>query len=244
MFSIELESYVHGNTNNPLLKIISKELDIPVSTLLFHVQDLSKHCFHNNITFDTLSLCEESLKILAELIDNVNFLSNQSNANVSESSWFLLKSNVNHVFQELKLKYPNVADIALKLSMTGSFIYMDENLLKRLLLNLLSNSLKFSWKSKIELYISKTKSGLEIIVRDSGIGIPEKEISLVFRPFIRGSNSGYKPGWGLGLPVVVKALTGLGGHIEVNSIPDKGSEFRVLIPCKISSEFKFDNIYS
>jgi K+-sensing histidine kinase KdpD len=245
MTAIDLESCIQENTNNPLLKIISQGLNKPVATLLFHIQKLNENCIHDSLTYDTLSLCEESLKILTELIDDVNFLYSIENPEKRPSlDWCVIKSQVNKVIQELKLKFPNVGDISTKISFTNRFIYVDEHLLRKVLFNLLSNALKFSWKSRIYLVISSVNSGLEINVRDFGIGIPEREIEGIFCPFIRGSNSGYKPGWGLGLTVLSKALADLKGTIEVRSIVGQGSEFKVFIPCKISNEMKYDIYYS
>lgn len=233
-----IESYIQEDVGNPLLKIIPEGLNEPVSTLTLQIQKLNKCCIHDPLTLETFSLCEDSLKFLSDLIENVNYLLEPEV--LREKHWFLIKSHVKSLIKELKSNYPNVADILVKISFSNRFIYMNESLLRRILINLLSNSLKFSQKSRVELIITSTNSGLRIVIHDLGIGIPENELQQVFKPFIRGSNSGYKSGWGLGLPVVMKSLISIGGNLEVNSSPGKGSEFRLFIPCKMTNEINYD----
>ena len=73
---------------------------------------------------------------------------------------------------------------------------------------------------------------VEILVKDTGIGMSETEVSQLFKEFVRIKNTRTKgiSGSGLGLSIVSKIAELYGGHIDVKSIPDKGSEFRVILP--------------
>ncbi len=99
--------------------------------------------------------------------------------------------------------------------------------------NLLSNAVKYNRDGgSIELQILKQVGKLEIVVRDTGIGMNEQEISQLFKEFVRIKNKQTKGilGSGLGLSIVHKIAELYGGHIQVKSEPDKGSEFRVSLP--------------
>lgn len=99
--------------------------------------------------------------------------------------------------------------------------------------NLLSNAVKYNRDGgTIELQILKQGGKMEIMVRDTGIGMNEQEISQLFKEFVRIKNKRTKgiSGSGLGLSIVHKIAELYGGHIQVKSEPDKGSEFRVSLP--------------
>jgi signal transduction histidine kinase len=99
--------------------------------------------------------------------------------------------------------------------------------------NLLSNAVKYNRDGgSIELQILKQGGKMEIVVRDTGIGMNEQEVSQLFKEFVRIKNKQTKGilGSDLGLSIVHKIAELYGGHIQVKSEPDKGSEFRVSLP--------------
>ena len=82
----------------------------------------------------------------------------------------------------------------------------------------------------LEISIEKIKHNVKISIKDNGIGIPEKDMSRLFEPFHRASNVGNTPGTGLGLAIVRQYVVLHGGQIEVESVVDQGSTFRVSLP--------------
>ena len=102
-----------------------------------------------------------------------------------------------------------------------------------MLSNLLSNAVKYNREGgSVELRVQKQGGKLEIAVWDSGFGMNEQEVSEIFKEFVRIKNSKTKgiAGSGLGLSIVQKIAELYGGHIQVDSEPEKGSEFRVILP--------------
>ncbi len=110
---------------------------------------------------------------------------------------------------------------------------IDTNLMRHILINLLTNALKYSNEgTDPELDLGFSKTHATIRVTDSGIGIPAKELKKLFSSFFRASNTGNIEGTGLGL-VVVKYFVELhNGSIKVQSRINKGSVFTVTIPYK------------
>ncbi|KAB1156950.1 hybrid sensor histidine kinase/response regulator transcription factor [Flavobacterium luteum] len=108
-------------------------------------------------------------------------------------------------------------------------VYFDVNLMDKVYYNLLSNCFKFTPDGgRIEIKISqeKNKGLVKINFKDSGIGIPEKEINQIFSPFFQGSNN-YINGSGIGLNLSKNFVDLHEGIIEVKSI--NGTEFSVYL---------------
>lgn len=110
-------------------------------------------------------------------------------------------------------------------------IQSDEKLLRNIVINLLTNAIKFSpGKNEVELNVSCKNNKLQIQVTDHGIGIAKEELENIFNAFQRGQNVGTIQGTGLGLSILKKAVDLLHGDIQVKSKPGKGTTFTVTLP--------------
>ena len=106
--------------------------------------------------------------------------------------------------------------------------YLDEMLLRQILMNLLSNALKYSPSHPIvELEITIGDRTLTFKVSDQGIGIPPGDLDRLFEPFQRGSNVGTVPGNGLGMAIVKQSVEIQGATIAVWSQPGEGTVITV-----------------
>jgi two-component system cell cycle sensor histidine kinase PleC len=115
-------------------------------------------------------------------------------------------------------------------------IWADERAVRQIVLNVLSNAVKFTPPAgEITVKVGWTSSGGQYVsVRDSGPGIPEEEIPIVMSSFGRGSLAikTAEQGSGLGLPIV-KGLVDLhGGNFRLNSKPREGTEVIVTFPAE------------
>ncbi|GAA0942990.1 sensor histidine kinase [Actinocorallia libanotica] len=115
-------------------------------------------------------------------------------------------------------------------------ITTDETLLTRILRNLLSNALKFTAEGEVRLSVDVDRTGPEPVVlftvTDTGIGIPQEEVSRVFEEFyqVRGEHQSGKPGTGLGLPYARKLAELLGGTLTITSTHGVGTRAEARIP--------------
>jgi signal transduction histidine kinase len=108
---------------------------------------------------------------------------------------------------------------------------VDQNLLKHILGNLLSNAFKYSVDKPLpEITIEFSPNKLNFKIQDFGIGIPLAEQKQLFTAFMRASNSGNIEGTGLGLVVVKNFVAIHNGKISFKSAENKGSTFEVSIP--------------
>ncbi|MBM3324108.1 MAG: response regulator, partial [Calditrichaeota bacterium] len=129
-------------------------------------------------------------------------------------------------------------NLDLHFDLTGekqAVVMMDPIRVRQMLANLLSNALKFTESGGIRVQVDlKREAGLEeqqrritISVTDTGIGIPEEKLPVIFRPFEQSATGIARKygGTGLGLPITHRIVTMLGGEIQVESRPGKGSAF-------------------
>lgn len=104
----------------------------------------------------------------------------------------------------------------------------DPKLLKRIVMNLASNAVKFTEKGFVKLVASQDKKSYTLKVQDSGIGLTEQEIKGLFQKYHQVHPD--KPGYGLGLFISQQLVRAHGGSLEVSSTPGKGSTFTVHLP--------------
>jgi signal transduction histidine kinase len=150
---------------------------------------------------------------------------------------FELKPLLEDILQEVVSIKKVRQDIVFKFEAESDFVMTDKNLLKNIVMNLLTNAVKYSApKEEIQLDVLLKKDFMKIKVRDKGTGIPETEQSQIFKRFFRGQNANNIEGTGLGLNLVKKYIRLLKGNIEFTSQVDKGSTFIVTIPIDKSIE--------
>jgi CheY-like chemotaxis protein/anti-sigma regulatory factor (Ser/Thr protein kinase) len=118
-------------------------------------------------------------------------------------------------------------------------ISADEGKLTQILSNLISNALRFTEKGRVEVRLNKeSNSSIRFSVEDTGIGIPEEKLSLIFSKFYQTNGTATREhgSVGLGLTIVKELVDLLGGRMEVKSKPGKGSLFYFSLPCVSSEE--------
>jgi CheY-like chemotaxis protein/two-component sensor histidine kinase len=111
--------------------------------------------------------------------------------------------------------------------------------LRQVLLNLVSNALKYTERGKVTISAARVgENQLALRVQDTGVGIPEEMQERIFEAFyqVDGGYTRKAGGTGLGL-AIVSQLTGLlGGEVELKSVPGQGSTFTVLLPVRQSEQ--------
>lgn len=111
-------------------------------------------------------------------------------------------------------------------------VYVNRNMWEKVVLNLLSNAFKFTFKGSIEIRVKSIKRHIQLHVRDSGIGISRDNLSKIFLRFVRIESTKARTyeGSGIGLALVKELVSMHGGTIKVKSKVGSGSEFIVSIP--------------
>ena len=119
---------------------------------------------------------------------------------------------------------------------TDTIVLTDKERILQIGNNLLSNAIKFTDSGGVSLTADYDNGILKIIVEDTGTGMTNEEQQRVFGAFQRLSNAATKDGFGLGLSIVQRIVTMLGGTIRLESEKGKGSRFTVKIPMQTAGE--------
>lgn len=107
----------------------------------------------------------------------------------------------------------------------GWALEADELRLRQVLINLLGNAIRYTREGGVRLDVDVAGDRLEFRVTDSGPGIAEEDRERIFRPFMRLDDTG-QTGAGLGLSITRQLVEAMGGQIELDSRPGRGSTFR------------------
>lgn len=151
----------------------------------------------------------------------------------------LKRYNVVEVIEEITISVANFLkdrniDVIFDTNVEEKIVYFDLEKIKRVMLNLLSNSIKFSSAGgEILVTLKAQKKKVAISVKDNGVGIPKDKQEEIFKAFTRvdGSFTRMAEGTGVGLSVVNAFIKLHGGDVYVNSEYGVGSEFVIEIPC-------------
>ncbi|MBR1822019.1 MAG: HAMP domain-containing histidine kinase [Clostridia bacterium] len=125
--------------------------------------------------------------------------------------------------------YADEKGVALKFSANVATLkmWMDEDMLSRILLNLISNALRFTPRGgEIRVALNALGDAAELSVTDTGAGIPPEKQPYVF---LQGETDG---GHGYGLPIARKLARQLGGELTLRSVPGGGSTFTLRLPVR------------
>ncbi len=122
--------------------------------------------------------------------------------------------------------------ISVHASTNGIRVQADETKLKQVLINLLSNALKYTSEGEVEVTTKKGDGTVIFAVRDTGMGIPQEQFEKIFEPFTQLDSSTTREwgGIGLGLAIVKKYVEMHGGKIWLESRVGRGSTFYFSIP--------------
>ncbi|MCC8042210.1 MAG: response regulator, partial [Oscillospiraceae bacterium] len=121
----------------------------------------------------------------------------------------------------------------------------DEMRIKQVMINLVTNAIKFTNEGSVTISVEQTKQeygiNLNVSVKDSGIGISPENLEKLFTSFqqVDTRKNRAVEGTGLGLAISKRLITKMGGFINVSSVYGEGSEFRFVIPLKVSSPQPF-----
>ncbi len=127
-------------------------------------------------------------------------------------------------------------DIAFTMPERSPTLYTDGDKVRQILVNLVSNAVKFTDKGSISLAVERRNGEVRVQVRDTGIGIDDADRKRLFHPFTQldAGLTRRHGGTGLGLYNSSRLAQLLGGHIDVDSAPGVGSAFTLCIPVRYS----------
>lgn len=218
---------------------MSHEIRTPMNAIIGYV-DLMLQDKITTEHRDYLETLKDSGKLLLSLINDILDVSK------IEAGQLVIDSVVSSLKDLFEAKEAWIKGVALKSGQDieivkkysdaiADEVYLDPSRLQQVLNNLLSNAVKFTGKGTIEFgVVLKDETTLEFYVKDSGIGINEKDHKKIFEMFGQADASTTREhgGSGLGLTISKKLVELMGGKIWVESIKGQGSTFFFTLPYK------------
>lgn len=213
------------------VSMASHEFRTPLATILSSLSLIQKYSETNETEKQSkhYQRIKTSISNLTEILNDFLSISRLEEGKVSNfPQEFLLHDFISELIIELEsLMKPNQKIIFSPMKKDAT-VFLDKKLLRHVLINLISNAIKFSEEGKsISVATSISKTEIKIAVKDEGIGISDEDKKHLFERFFRGHNASYIQGTGLGLNIVGKYVELMNGTLDVESEENKGSVFTI-----------------
>lgn len=215
---------------------MSHELRTPLNSILGYTQLLMRQPGKEEDFQHKLRTIFSSGEHLLEMINEVLDLSKVESGTVEVSLHPVhLRRLLGALVDEFQMR-ASQKNLRFTVSLTGSipdYIATDPVRLKQVLYNLAGNAIKFTERGGVSLDVQQANSRIRFEIRDTGKGIPEKDLAHLFKPFYQASNNDQTgQGVGLGLYISQRIVQLLGGELGVASTLGKGSTFWFDLPGK------------
>lgn len=237
--ALEKEKEVN-DLKSRFVSMASHEFRTPLSTVLSSISLLAKY----NTTEDQpkrdkhIDRIKSSVKTLTDILNEFLSLGKIEEGKVEvKSELFDISEFINRISNEMnvllkpgqEIKYEHFGNIC---------TYTDSILLKHVIINLVSNAIKFSPENaNITITCKVDNEKTTIKITDQGIGIPIADQIHLFERFFRATNATNIQGTGLGLHIVGRYIEILSGSISYLSELEKGSTFTIELPSKLKNDF-------
>ncbi len=213
---------------------ISHEIRTPMNAILGFAQMLVKNETDKKKT-KKLKIIIESGKKLLVLINGILNLSEVESGTVEVHLSEMSIRNVTMGIVQLLQREAKEKNLDLDFEIAEEvppLIIGDPELIRQILMNIVSNAIKFTHTGSVKIHVSRDGDFLNISIRDTGIGIPENTLETIFEPFEQqdSSTSRQYGGAGLGLALSKRYAELMGGDITVSSIPGTGTRFICRLP--------------
>ncbi|MDG5799294.1 HAMP domain-containing sensor histidine kinase [Marinilabiliaceae bacterium ANBcel2] len=219
---------------------MSHEIRTPMNAIIGFSNLISNKNISEDEKKSFISLIKTNANSLMSLVEDILDISKM------ESGQFEINYKPSHLhkaldelydyfYQKIETTKQNNINLYLKRGISNENLHLltDIESLKKILFNLIDNSIKFTYEGYIEFgYIQKREDIIEFYVKDTGIGIPKDSEEHIFERFYKCSNNESKlyEGIGIGLTIARNLVEYLGGKISVEKASTKGTTFKFTIP--------------
>jgi len=221
---------------------MSHELRTPLNGILGVSQLLKSSVTTEEQIGQVNVLCssgEHLLAVLDDILDFSKLEQGQFRIQYSEFNLIDVVSAVEHIYRPMCEDKGITLDVESDIEQ-GVVVHSNQIRVNQILYNIINNALKFTCEGSIKVHFSLSygdPSQFNVIISDTGIGIKESDLTLIFEPFMQaeGSSTREYGGSGLGLTIVRNLVEVLGGTISVESEFGTGTSFRIYLPMDVVS---------
>jgi signal transduction histidine kinase/ligand-binding sensor domain-containing protein/DNA-binding response OmpR family regulator len=213
---------------------ISHEFRTPLTLILGPAKQIIER-IKDEKTKDDLNIIHKNAKKLLRLVNELLDISKLESGNMKLQT---VPQNFIPLLKALVLSFTSYAErkrITLKFNSTEDeiIVYMDKDKVEKIITNVLSNAFKFTPEGgQIEVNVNRENKYVNVIVSDTGIGIPKEKMSKIFDRFyqVNGSHTREQEGTGIGLSLTKELVELHRGKIEVESAEGKGTTVTISLP--------------
>jgi PAS domain S-box-containing protein len=230
-----------NNNKTAFLANMSHEIRSPLNGIIGFSELLADKNLTDAERNRYLNIIQNNGNALISLLSDLIDISKLESGKLVLANRSFVPSNL---INDLKFQFDNTTqgkaeNVKIIFSSTQSFenleINSDQNRLRQILVNLITNAIKFTTKGKIEIGADFLEDEMMFWVKDTGVGIPVENQQSIFERFRQVESPGASPviGFGLGLAISKALVELLGGHLWVESVPELGSLFAFTIKTNI-----------
>jgi PAS domain S-box-containing protein len=232
---IELERISRAKSD--FISTMSHEIRNPLNILLGFIDLISENNKDESIGEDIISMKYAGRELLGIVNQVLNFSKIESGKYGLDITVFNLDEMfdfIGSLFLPDLVKKNIVFTIEKRIS-ADTMVAADRQKLTQVIINIISNAVKFTENGKIILDAFYDNSELKITISDTGIGIPPEKLANIFNPFYQADSSTSRKygGTGLGLSIVSGIIESMKGKIDVESTVGAGSTFKITIPIEL-----------
>lgn len=226
-----------NNFKGKFLSNVSHEIRTPLNGISGTLQLLKTNGQDEARQQEYLLRMEDSVQQLTDIVNDVLDMAKIESGSVEiRCERFDLRElceKTSHIFDAAVQK----KGIAMHVDFSGlkdRFYMGDAKKIQQIMTNLLSNAVKFTARGTVTLSVSEVSDGVRILVSDTGCGMNKKFQEIIFQPFTQEDTSygRTQTGTGLGMAIISELVRLLNGTISVQSIPDQGTTFSVVLPLR------------
>lgn len=225
------------NMRKEFVADVSHELKTPITSIMGYADTLLEGEYDDVTRNKFLNVIASEARRMAKLVTDLLSLSRYDNNKINpEKTEFDLGELVKKCQEKLEIeiskKHHKVENLV---TANVPLVYADKSGIERVVLNILSNSIKYTKENgSIKIYVGFVYNDAYIKIIDNGIGIPEKDLTRIFERFYRVDKARSREfgGTGLGLSIAKEILNQNNGSIDIKSEVGKGTEVVIRVPTK------------
>ena len=210
---------------------VAHELRTPLTTLQSHMEALIDGIWHPDS--ERLKSCHEEILRINRMVGDLEKLAKFENENlILDKSEFNIAELIERLCHNFEVDFKNKR-IEVIIEAQEEMLYADKDKISQVLVNLLSNALKYTPEGgAVKITAQRHDKAVEIRVKDNGIGIGQEDLPYIFERFYRVDKSRNRltGGAGIGLTIAKAIVDAHKGNVTVRSEPEQGTEFTILLP--------------
>ena len=243
---------IAGQEKNNFLANMSHEIRTPMNAIVGMCELILRENISDDVRENCFNIQSSGRSLLSIINDILDFSKIEAGKTELIEEPFNIASTINDVIN-MAMTRKGDKDIEIIVRIDPAIpkgLIGDEVRIRQVIVNLLTNAVKFTQKGCIIIKITQSKHdygiNLNVSIEDTGIGISEENMEKLFNSFqqLDTKKNRSEEGTGLGLAISKKLIAKMGGFMNVSSVYGEGTVFKFVIPLKVSDETPFIEIDS